>query len=467
MDVNSRMKFIEDLDSYILEKNQSLSNICNELEWTEESLLDESKVQCPCDPNHWVVESSLSPHIKACSWVKDGYLKEEVEKQPPDSEFFYKNAPSVIPITIDKETQANILIENGLIEKISNRKGKNAVQARKKLTDVYGEGVLTVRQCQNWFAKFRSGNFDVEDAPRSGRPEADKDAIKALVDANRLITQPLDEMPDVPKTVDGSTLDLNLEQRLAIYDHIIKEAKKNNASESVTLEDLMFDFEKKKDQEDKPKSQLEILAEQRDYKRRRQSYRAKNVHITKKSYTEILKELIENQTNMLAFMQKQEASEKQYDPDSDKGEKKELESRQGDKSPSIRETSHNGYKQVSRKRDRSPRDSSYKHESRKREWSPSERDPHYNDYYYEARKRDRRSISRESSYDGYKYDSRKRDKNSSAKESSFDDYKHASRDRRSRSRSRKKKKHKHDHSRSRSRSHTHKKSHKKHKKSYD
>ncbi|GFX68238.1 histone-lysine N-methyltransferase SETMAR [Trichonephila clavipes] len=46
------------------------------------------------------------------------------------------------------------------------RKGKNAVQARKKLTDVYGE-----------------------DVPRSGRPvEADKDAIKALVEANRRIT---------------------------------------------------------------------------------------------------------------------------------------------------------------------------------------------------------------------------------------------------------------------------------------
>ncbi|GFU16048.1 histone-lysine N-methyltransferase SETMAR [Trichonephila clavipes] len=61
--------------------------------------------------------------------------------------------------------------------------------SRKKLTDVYGEGVLTVRQCQNWFAKFRSGNFDVEDAPRSGwLVEADIDAIKALVDANRRIT---------------------------------------------------------------------------------------------------------------------------------------------------------------------------------------------------------------------------------------------------------------------------------------
>ncbi|GFU25822.1 histone-lysine N-methyltransferase SETMAR [Trichonephila clavipes] len=64
-----------------------------------------------------------------------------------------------------------------------------SLQTRKKMTDVYGEGVLTVRQYQNWFAKFRSGNFDVEDAPRSGRPvEADKDAIKALVDANQRIT---------------------------------------------------------------------------------------------------------------------------------------------------------------------------------------------------------------------------------------------------------------------------------------
>ncbi|GFX79710.1 mariner Mos1 transposase [Trichonephila clavipes] len=71
----------------------------------------------------------------------------------------------------------------------SEKRVKNAVQARKKLAYVYGEGVLTVRQCQNWFAKFRSCNFDVEDAPRSERPvEADKDAKKALVDVNRRIT---------------------------------------------------------------------------------------------------------------------------------------------------------------------------------------------------------------------------------------------------------------------------------------
>lgn len=41
------------------------------------------------------------------------------------------------------------------------------------------------------------------------------------------------------------------------------------------------------DGQDEPKTHLELMAEMRDYKRRRQSYRAKNVHITKKSYTEV------------------------------------------------------------------------------------------------------------------------------------------------------------------------------------
>ena len=35
------------------------------------------------------------------------------------------------------------------------------------------------------------------------------------------------------------------------------------------------------------KSQLEIMKEMRDYKRRRQKYRAKNVHITQKSIKDV------------------------------------------------------------------------------------------------------------------------------------------------------------------------------------
>ncbi|GFU83320.1 hypothetical protein TNCV_3739311 [Trichonephila clavipes] len=65
-----------------------------------------------------------------------------------------------------RECQASVsmclpLNESGRFCRL-RQKGKNAVQARKNLTDVYEESVLTVRQCQNWFAKFRSGNFDVE-----------------------------------------------------------------------------------------------------------------------------------------------------------------------------------------------------------------------------------------------------------------------------------------------------------------
>ena len=38
---------------------------------------------------------------------------------------------------------------------------------------------------------------------------------------------------------------------------------------------------------ERPTSKVELLAMLRDQKRRRQSYRAKNVHVTKKSYTEV------------------------------------------------------------------------------------------------------------------------------------------------------------------------------------
>ena len=69
------------------------------------------------------------------------------------------------------------------------RKGKNAVQAQKKLYDVYGGKSLTECKCQNWFARFRSGDFDLKDAPRFGRPtEVDDDKMKAMIENNRRST---------------------------------------------------------------------------------------------------------------------------------------------------------------------------------------------------------------------------------------------------------------------------------------
>lgn len=66
------------------------------------------------------------------------------------------------------------------------RKGKNASQAHKKLCAVYGNEALKERQCQNWFAKFRSGDFSLKNAQRSGRPvEVDETHIKAIIDSDR------------------------------------------------------------------------------------------------------------------------------------------------------------------------------------------------------------------------------------------------------------------------------------------
>ena len=66
------------------------------------------------------------------------------------------------------------------------RKEKNASQAHKKLRAVYGDEALKERQCQNWFDKFRSGDFSLKDEKCSGRPvEVDDDLIKAIIDSDR------------------------------------------------------------------------------------------------------------------------------------------------------------------------------------------------------------------------------------------------------------------------------------------
>ncbi|XP_018047750.1 PREDICTED: histone-lysine N-methyltransferase SETMAR-like [Atta colombica] len=63
------------------------------------------------------------------------------------------------------------------------KKGK---KAREKLHRVHDKNVVKKRQCQNWFARFRDGDFSVKDAHRFGRPfKIDDDEMKALVQANK------------------------------------------------------------------------------------------------------------------------------------------------------------------------------------------------------------------------------------------------------------------------------------------
>ena len=49
------------------------------------------------------------------------------------------------------------------------RKGRQAAEVHRKLCKVYGIDALSKRVCQKWFAKFRRGDFNLNDASRSGR----------------------------------------------------------------------------------------------------------------------------------------------------------------------------------------------------------------------------------------------------------------------------------------------------------
>nr|XP_010310192.1 PREDICTED: U11/U12 small nuclear ribonucleoprotein 48 kDa protein [Balearica regulorum gibbericeps] len=102
---------------------------------------------------------------------------------------------------------------------------------------------------------------------------------------------------EVPQNHKRFTCDLTQADRLALYDYVVEETKKQRSRSQIMENDsdLFVDLAAKITQDDSqkgPKSHLEILAEMRDYKRRRQSYRAKNVHITKKSYTEVIRDVI-------------------------------------------------------------------------------------------------------------------------------------------------------------------------------
>ena len=45
---------------------------------------------------------------------------------------------------------------------------------------------VTDQTCQKWFAKFRAGDFLLDDAPQLGRPvEADSNQIKTLIENNQ------------------------------------------------------------------------------------------------------------------------------------------------------------------------------------------------------------------------------------------------------------------------------------------
>ena len=52
---------------------------------------------------------------------------------------------------------------------------KTAAESHRILVEVYGEHALAERKCQKWFARFKSGDFGLEDEERPGQPKKFED----------------------------------------------------------------------------------------------------------------------------------------------------------------------------------------------------------------------------------------------------------------------------------------------------
>ena len=54
---------------------------------------------------------------------------------------------------------------------------------------MYGEGAVTDQTCQKWFAKFRAGDFSLDDTLRLGRPvQVDSNQIETLIENDQRYT---------------------------------------------------------------------------------------------------------------------------------------------------------------------------------------------------------------------------------------------------------------------------------------
>eukprot|EP00794_Sanderia_malayensis_P012132 gene12132-13385_t len=248
--LNGLSKFIEDAQN-------KLDLFMKHLNWDREELSTQAAqdckglLQCPYDVNHRVKPDNLDKHVNICKFKVNGFKDVQDKDIPGSSKFFYNSLPSVNQIFLGKE-------------------------------DFDSLGIFCT--------------------PPDG-------AIPGLGAAQSLST-------DSPSTAVESCLPANLmmtyatpEQRLKLYERVIEISKLKRKVPALTVEDIEKETEEQmnailalENDEDRPRSHLEAMAELRDYKRRRQTYRAKNQSSKRRNPTDVLRELIDQQTKYLEIL---------------------------------------------------------------------------------------------------------------------------------------------------------------------
>ena len=97
---------------------------------------------------------------------------------------------------------------------------------------VYREGVIDKSMARKWFAKFKNGNFDINNTPRSKRPsEFDKDHLKALLKEESCQTshELAEKMKCDQKTILNHLHSMGIAEKLGVWvPHALSENNKEN-----------------------------------------------------------------------------------------------------------------------------------------------------------------------------------------------------------------------------------------------
>ncbi|XP_071770055.2 U11/U12 small nuclear ribonucleoprotein 48 kDa protein [Centroberyx gerrardi] len=312
--VQERLERLQELTDFTETCKNQLNDIFQKLGWSQEyrESSQEEMEQCPFDPDHRVPARSLERHKASCRLRRMGYSPEE-QAEMCDPSVCYENS-SVSSFTMDKDTQHRAIL-----------------QARSAAPLMRMEGV------------FWQGQY-------SGQPV------------------------DVPQSHKRAVCDLTVADRLALYDHVTGATGQQGDQTAPTgNEDLYVDLVaklKKGEEQNEPKSHLELMAEMRDYKRRRQSYRAKNVHITKKSYTEVIREVIDVHSGELSRQWREE--EREEEQEERRAGRSSHRRRSGERRSPSSESPHS-HSRRHRSRERSQERESKKKKKKRDSRSPDER----------------------------------------------------------------------------------------------
>ena len=144
------------------------------------------------------------------------------------------------------------------------RRGNKATDAAKNICGAFGDQAVSVRVCQQWFSRFKNGDFDLNDKEHTGRPrETENDKIQALLDGDprqssrqladklgidhKTVLNHLHQMGKIQKVgkwVPHQLLESNQNQRLTIVTSLlVRQQKKSFLHRIVTGDEKWIYYE--------------------------------------------------------------------------------------------------------------------------------------------------------------------------------------------------------------------------------